>query len=230
MLGYYMIKYFLNYSKNFHISIKITGVIIIGSLVLWLLIKFTKWIAPISRVEYISCMLNKIAKQLSFYNENTDDKELKKILKNLNSLVKVKREFPLEQLFKDQIQIQNRYYDELENLPKRIYHALINKSLNKIDPTKLKNLAYYIYNDDTQKTNELNMISEQYSSISQIRMFDLSKIKRLFDKKWILLSVWIIILLMLGFALYRWFDFDKNNILLMISGLMGVIAYIIYKK
>lgn len=238
-IAYLVIKQVLNNLKENFIIFNyipkiafgwIFGVILV-ILFIFVAIKILKWLTPLSKVEFLSCMINKLANQLQFIKETSKTDDLVRLLKELGVSVKFERKFSSADLFKTHKQFQNKFYDQLEDLPKRIFHAFKNNSLDKIDVAQLKDLAYYIFVDNDQKVDVLNSISSNYPqtlNLNKIGLLD--KIKPHFEKKWLLIIIWLLILSVFAYVAYSYIGIDKNSTFIGFIGLLVVIAYIVYKK
>ena len=183
-----------NYIPKYHCGWIIGAAMFILFTLLFL--KLIKWFLPLSRVEYISCMLNKIANQLQFIKEESQTNDVVPLLEKLSNAVKFDRKYSSTDLFKYHLNSQNQFYDQLEDLPKRIFHAFKNKNLDKIETDKLKDLAYSILTDGEGKVQDLNSISSAYPETLNLRKIELmNKLKSYFETKMIKMTIWILILL-----------------------------------
>ena len=180
-----------------------------------------------NRAQYVACMLNKLSNDLSFH-DNTN--ELKKRLKSLYRASKFQRNID-SSLFTSYNAIQDKFYTQLRELPKRIFHALNNGDIKKISLRNLEDLAYYIYADDDKKVKALDNITSSYPHVLDFkRNNNFSKIKTLLRKKSTLIILWFLLLLIAALGVHKRLGIDRNSTFLGFMGFFGVVAYIIFKK
>jgi len=202
------------------------GGFIIG---LFLLSKFVIWLEALTNIEHTVCLIVKLANQISFMKEDSKETELIKILKKLNNITKFEKDEPL--LFKEQAEIQNKFYQQLNELPKRVFHALKNKKICKINIEQLKKIAHYIYEDNGKKVEELESFTESYQHTSELNLLKkIGNFKLLIQNKLTLTIIWVLILIISAYGVYRLNWFSTDSIFVGFMALLGVIAYIIFKK
>jgi hypothetical protein len=192
-----------------------------------LLFVFLSLFSSVSRVEYISCLLFKLANQLT---TQSDDKEIKCLLKQLNKVTKFDITAISVDLFKKETKVQEKFYKQLEDFPKRIYHALINKKLSDIEPKQIEKLAYYLHTDDNKKISELDAFSNDYKETEVIQRNVFSIIRSMLRNKWFQVLFWIIIVAGASFLALKYCHIEINTVYLGAITLIGIISYIIFKK
>lgn len=204
---------------------------IIGSfgLGLFLMTKFANWLEPLNYIEHTACLVTKLANQISFMKEDFEDKELIKILRNLKKITKFEKEEPL--LFKEEAEMENKFFQQLNELPLRIFHALKNKKIDQINVEQLKKIAYYIHEDSKEKVEELDSFTKSYPSTLELNILKkIAKFKWVITNKFILIIFWILILLVSAYLVYKSSWFTRDTIFIGFMTLLSVIAYIIFKK
>ena len=142
----------------FMISVDIVALllvaIIIATLSLLLLVKFATY--PMNKIEYISCLLGKIANDIKDLDERFLESDLKQLKKH--SIFPLK--FPDKHLFVHDVNKQKEFYDLLRNLHKRLFYKLKTGSLGGVKHEDIKKLAYYIHEDREEKVDILKKIIE----------------------------------------------------------------------
>ena len=79
---------------------------------------------PMNRIEYISCLLNKIAQEIELYKTSRDKRDLGYDIKALEKSTIFTPNFPSRHLFKGDINKQEKFYNLLESLPCRLLYKL----------------------------------------------------------------------------------------------------------
>lgn len=185
-----------------------------------------------TRLEFLSCLLNKISKEIKFCKSNEDKQELKKYINLLKKHAKVELEFPDINLFQKNVEEQRRFYQLFERLPHRIEYKLESNSLNDVFVNDLKKFAYYLNSDHIDKVELIEKITKENPEQSKEKPNPFVILYKRICTNNISKLVTIIILLILifYFVVYSYMGFEKNTVLISWVTLVGVSAYIIFKK
>ncbi|RZN34062.1 MAG: hypothetical protein EFT35_09935 [Methanophagales archaeon ANME-1-THS] len=140
----------------FMISVDIAALllvaILIATLSLLVLLKFATY--PMNKIEFISCLLAKIADDIKDRDEINLESELKQLKKH--SIFPLK--FPDKRLFVRDINKQEEFYELLKRLHKRLLYKLRTASIEEVNYEDIKKLGYYIHEDREEKVNILKKI------------------------------------------------------------------------
>lgn len=183
---------------------------------------------PMNKVEFISCMLNKISKEI----ELDDIKELKKDLKIFKKHSNFKIKFPHRSLFKKENELQKEFFKSLKILPEIINYYLINNQLKEMDIDIIKKLAFYIFTDDSEKTKILDDIIKNNPKTEDLKSFtSIIDFRKYLEKNLVkIILIFIILCVIFYYFVYHYLGIDKNTTFIGFITLFGVITYIIYKK
>lgn len=205
-----------------------------GIVVLFIaMFSITYFLSPkMNWVEYISCLLVKISKEIELCQTEKDKKELIKKLKILKRISRFEFRTTKEDLFKKESDIKNFFFTSLSSIPERIYYAISSNTLNKINSDDIQKLAFSIYTDNDDKVPILNKIIKDNPDIEEKKSFIESlKLTKLYQNNWIKLAlVTLILILFFYFFIYNWLGIDKNNTFTGFIALIGVVIYVIFKK
>lgn len=185
---------------------------------------------PMDRIEYISCLLNKISKEIELYQGEKDKKELVQDLKAFKQLSKFKLRFP-NKLFKKENEIQKNFLNSINSLPDRIYYVINEEKLNEINLQNIRELTFYIYTDSQQKIETLNKIIRENPNTKEIEFKLAVNSRKLYGNNWFkLVIVTALLSLLFYFFVYGFLDIDKNTTFIGFITLFTAIVYIIFKK
>jgi hypothetical protein len=145
-------------SVFFMISVDIAALllvaIVIATLSLLISLKFATF--PMNKIEYISCLLGKIANDIKDLDESSMESDIKQLKKHTMFPLR----FPDKHLFVEDITKQKDFYNLLKGLHRRLLYRLRTGSLEEVKPEDIKKLAYYIHEDSEEKVDVLQKIIE----------------------------------------------------------------------
>jgi len=124
-------------------------IISLGTFLVVLIFRISKPI--ISRIEFTSCFLNKICRDIELYNSEDDKRNIVRNLKILKNNLKFQYQVISVYLFIKENNYQKRFFELLYSLPNRIYYSINHKRRDEINLADIKLLAYYLYTDSDQK-------------------------------------------------------------------------------
>ena len=140
----------------FMISVDIAALLLVAILIailsLLVLLKFATY--PINKIEFISCLLVKIANDVKDRDEINMESDLKQLKKH--SIFPLK--FPDKRLFVRDITKQEEFYELLRKLHKKLLYKLKTASIEEVRHEDIKKLGYYIHEDREEKVNILKKI------------------------------------------------------------------------
>jgi hypothetical protein len=196
------------------------------------IISYTSRHFPLTKSEYISCLLNKIAEEIKFYKTSRDKINLKSDIKALQNYADFTLKFPNSDLFKEDINKQVKFYKLLKSLPSRLLYKVENNLINEMKHEDIRDLAYHIYNDSETKMEILDKIANDNPDMTKRKLNIISDIfRKILTDKFIQLSLVILFLVVVFYYLvYGFLGIEKNTATLGCITLIAVSAYIIFKK
>lgn len=166
-----------------------------------------------TRIEFISCLLNKISKEIELCKTANDKKDLIRDLKTLSRYLHydLRLQFPNIALFKNDINKLKCSIELFRILPKYLLIKVKKGLIGEINYKDISKFSYYIYTDDSEKVNLLKKITEGYEDAPKFRFKTLSVIKKVKKTNFSRLTLYSIILFILVyFVLFKSFGLDKN--------------------
>ncbi len=186
---------------------------------------------PMNKTEFLSCLLNKISKEIELYQSEKDRKELMKDLKIFKRYSKFDYKFTHTNLFKKENKIQKSFFNLLNSLSDRIYYKINENKKDEINLEDIQKLAFSIYIDGDEKTQILNKIVKDIPDINEIEFKLFFPLKKLYkDNLFKIITITVSLALIFYFFAYRFLGIDKNYTFMGFITLIGVVAYIIFKK
>ncbi|HUV80180.1 MAG TPA: hypothetical protein VMW40_05080 [Candidatus Bathyarchaeia archaeon] len=227
-----LILYFV--SKFFTESI-VFSFLIAGSFLIGLLMASSvKWLegSSLNKVDYISCLLNKIAKEIELYEKLSDNRDLEHDIKALGKNTKFELDFPDPNLFKGDIEKQKKFYNLLGSLPSRLLYELEKGRIGEIKHRDIKDLGYRIWDDSDEKMDILEQITEDHPKVSEPKLNAISlSIRKILASNFSKLFLVTLLLIILSyFVLFRFIGLDKNTTAILFTAFFGVSAGIIFKR
>jgi len=162
--------------------------------------------------------------------EDEKNKTIKKIriLDKLISNIYVK--YPLEDIFKIERQKEKRFFSELKEFPQRLMYLLNENNIELEKIESIKKIAKGIFEDSETLNEDMRIFSKNNEFRSKIYSKKTNLTMNSFrENRFVKIAFWTIIYIIIGIILYK-NGFDKNNILTSVASLIGITAYIIFKK
>lgn len=137
------------------IAILLLGAILIATMSLLALLRLARY--PMNRIEYLSCLLAKIATDIKDRDRINLESDLRQLKKHSTFPLK----FPERRLFVTDITKQEEFYELLKQLHKRLFYKLKMGSLEDVNHEDIKKLGYYIHEDREEKLAILKKIIDE---------------------------------------------------------------------
>ena len=194
---------YLNNSLLFLISL-----VVLFLLLSFIGLKILNWAQTMSEIDYISCLLNLFVNSLT--RGSNDHKKIKKILRKLYSASKkMLLSLPLDpELFKEQYEIEKKFYVQLKELPLRINYVLSNKKISDLNTYLLGDIAYQMHIDGKDKTAFLDSFTKKYPETKKIDLlFENEQIRKLAKNRTLLFFLWTLLCIALFWSLIKYIAF-----------------------
>ena len=116
-------------------------------------------------------------------------------------------------------------------LSKHLYHAMKDEQIKNINTMQIKLLANNIFNQDESMYSQVEEILKVYPYWDEIpKKYDFIKKFYLPKNQWVILFIWEMILIGSLYIIQLIFKLNRDTLFIGFFTLIGVIAYIIFKK
>jgi hypothetical protein len=156
-----------------------------------------------NKIEYISCLLGKIANDIKGLDKSNLESDIKQLKKHTIFPLK----FPDKHLFVQDINEQKEFYDLLKRLHRSLLYKLRTGSLEEVKYEDIKKLGCHIFMDSKEKVTILKKIIDDYSEDfpSQLKMLE----KNL-AHKYSKVSLVTLLLVLFSYFVFRTYALDPS--------------------